>query len=96
MTQIHFDFSPKGGPAELTGVWAAATSSITWPDGNAWSKFADDATSGARTRPLAAARPPAVLVSVAILAVAAAVAFRGRLRRKLEAVAAQPRGAMPI
>jgi len=39
MTSIHFDFSPKGGPADLVGVWAAAPArTITWPDGNAWSK----------------------------------------------------------
>jgi hypothetical protein len=32
-------FSPKGGPADLVGVWAAAPArTITWPDGNAWSK----------------------------------------------------------
>ena len=24
MTEIHFDFSPKGGPADLLGAWAAA------------------------------------------------------------------------
>ena len=37
-TQIHFDFSPKGGPADLEGTWSTAPAAITWPDGNAWTK----------------------------------------------------------
>ena len=38
MTDIHFDFSSKGGPADLTGKWSKDEEgeSITWPDGNAW------------------------------------------------------------
>ena len=38
-TNVYFDFSPKGGPANLTGVWTkdGAVERITWPDGNAWS-----------------------------------------------------------
>ena len=39
MTEIHFDFSPKGGPADLMGTWsvgADGVESITWPDGNSW------------------------------------------------------------
>ena len=39
MSSIHFDFSPKGGPADLTGTWAwDGSRTITWPDGNAWRK----------------------------------------------------------
>ena len=39
MTSIHFDFSPKGGPKELVGKWAPSPArTITWPDGNVWSK----------------------------------------------------------
>jgi len=38
MTQISFDFSPKKGPANLTGTWSMVDGieTITWPDGNAW------------------------------------------------------------
>ena len=39
MTLIHFDFSPKGGPANLVGTWAKMEDGVitlTWPDGNAW------------------------------------------------------------
>jgi len=39
MTNIHFDFSPKGGPANLVGKWTRYESGrveIMWPDGNAW------------------------------------------------------------
>uniref|UniRef100_A0A7S2A4W8 Uncharacterized protein n=1 Tax=Trieres chinensis TaxID=1514140 RepID=A0A7S2A4W8_TRICV len=32
---ILVDFSPKGGPANLKGVWDG--SGIKWPDGNKWS-----------------------------------------------------------
>ena len=47
MTAIHFDFSPKGGPADLTGTWAPAPyRSITWPDGNAWAKVPEIFTGG--------------------------------------------------
>lgn len=36
---ILVDFSPKGGPADLKGVWDASTPpGIVWPDGNKWSK----------------------------------------------------------
>eukprot|EP00579_Thalassiosira_antarctica_P006962 CAMPEP_0201880040 /NCGR_PEP_ID=MMETSP0902-20130614/10759_1 /ASSEMBLY_ACC=CAM_ASM_000551 /TAXON_ID=420261 /ORGANISM="Thalassiosira antarctica, Strain CCMP982" /LENGTH=193 /DNA_ID=CAMNT_0048408001 /DNA_START=87 /DNA_END=668 /DNA_ORIENTATION=+ len=32
------DFSPKGGPVDLKGVWEAApVPGIRWPDGNLWS-----------------------------------------------------------
>lgn len=43
MSQIHFDFSPAGGPAQLTGVHRPGTDTITWPDGNAWAKTAPSA-----------------------------------------------------
>ena len=34
---IFVDFSPKGGPPGLKGVWdAAAPAGIKWPDGNKW------------------------------------------------------------
>jgi hypothetical protein len=34
---IVFDFSPKGGPADLEGVWDASSPvGIKWPDGNKW------------------------------------------------------------
>ena len=35
MTVISIDFSPKGGPSDATGTWAAGET-ITWPDGNVW------------------------------------------------------------
>jgi hypothetical protein len=31
------DFSPKGGPANLKGVWDESAKGIKWPDGNIWS-----------------------------------------------------------
>merc|ERR1712070_317798 len=40
MTKIMFDFSPKGGPKDLTGTYSANRkaqyTTITWPDGNKW------------------------------------------------------------
>ena len=39
MTVIRFDFSPKGGPADVEGTWARNRddqTTITWPDGNVW------------------------------------------------------------
>lgn len=33
---IFVDFSPKGGPKDLKGVWDG--SGIRWPDGNKWTK----------------------------------------------------------
>jgi len=39
MTHIHFDFSSKGGPKDLTGEWSSyedRRAVITWPDGNVW------------------------------------------------------------
>mmetsp|Transcript_28401 Transcript_28401/g.81652 ORF Transcript_28401/g.81652 Transcript_28401/m.81652 type:complete len:145 (-) Transcript_28401:58-492(-) len=36
---ILIDFSPKGGPKDLKGVWEASpTPGIRFPDGNLWSK----------------------------------------------------------
>ena len=37
MSDIYLDFRPKGGP-ELTGKWKGGARTITWPDGNVWSK----------------------------------------------------------
>jgi hypothetical protein len=31
---IYVDFSPKGGPRNLKGVWDG--NGIKWPDGNKW------------------------------------------------------------
>lgn len=33
--EIFVDFTPKGGPKDLKGVWDG--SGIKWPDGNKWS-----------------------------------------------------------
>eukprot|EP00543_Licmophora_paradoxa_P004296 CAMPEP_0202457764 /NCGR_PEP_ID=MMETSP1360-20130828/14692_1 /ASSEMBLY_ACC=CAM_ASM_000848 /TAXON_ID=515479 /ORGANISM="Licmophora paradoxa, Strain CCMP2313" /LENGTH=142 /DNA_ID=CAMNT_0049077925 /DNA_START=7 /DNA_END=435 /DNA_ORIENTATION=- len=33
--EILVDFSPKGGPKDLKGIWDG--SGIKWPDGNKWS-----------------------------------------------------------
>ena len=35
-TNIVVDFSPKGGPSDLTGAWDAATNRIVWQDSNYW------------------------------------------------------------
>ena len=48
MTTIHFDFSPKGGPSDLSGVWAKACDgsvTITWSDGNVWNQLEPTADS---------------------------------------------------
>jgi len=37
---ILVDFSPKGGPSDLKGVYDAnEPASINWPDGNKWTKI---------------------------------------------------------
>jgi len=44
MTNIHFDFSPKGGPKDLVGKWIRHEDSslaICWPDGNCWTSIGD-------------------------------------------------------
>lgn len=33
---IVIDFSPKGGPSDLTGTWTPDSKRITWADGNFW------------------------------------------------------------
>jgi len=42
MTDIHFDFSSKGGPSDLQGKWALidGVETITWSDGNKWDRLA--------------------------------------------------------
>ena len=40
-TTVVVDFSPKGGPKDLTGEYSApadAKAGITWADGNRWTK----------------------------------------------------------
>ena len=40
MTRIHFDFSPKGGPADAAANWTKDSDgfvSLEWDDGNTWS-----------------------------------------------------------
>lgn len=37
---IFVDFSPKGGPSNLLGVYNEKADAIKWPDGNSWSKIA--------------------------------------------------------
>lgn len=36
---IFVDFSPKGGPADLLGVFDEKDNGIRWPDKNLWSKL---------------------------------------------------------
>ena len=36
--QIIVDFSSKGGPSDLAGVWDESADGITWSDGNTWPK----------------------------------------------------------
>lgn len=39
---ILVDFSPKGGPSDLKGVYnETAPAGINWPDGNKWTKIAE-------------------------------------------------------
>lgn len=37
---IFVDFSPKGGPPNLLGVFDEAKNGIVWPDKNVWTKIA--------------------------------------------------------
>ena len=32
------DFSPKGGPKDILGVYNTKTNAIEWPDKNTWTK----------------------------------------------------------
>ena len=48
MTSMHFDFSPKGGPADASAVWAkdaAGKVTMTFGDGNAWELLAETSDS---------------------------------------------------
>mmetsp|Transcript_26195 Transcript_26195/g.36037 ORF Transcript_26195/g.36037 Transcript_26195/m.36037 type:complete len:164 (+) Transcript_26195:33-524(+) len=36
---IFVDFSPKGGPKDLLGVFSEPDNGIKWPDGNLWTKL---------------------------------------------------------
>jgi hypothetical protein len=36
--QILVDFSPKGGPVDILGVYDQRDNGIHWPDGNTWTK----------------------------------------------------------
>lgn len=94
MTEINFDFSPKGGPAKLTGTWSTPTRTITWPDGNVWVKLGAFSTVvaaslGAAAAPAASAFTLTRLVvagAIAAVAVAAAVG----IRRYVKVTAGQP------
>jgi hypothetical protein len=35
-SNIFVDFTPKGGPKDLKGVYDATGRAIVWPDGNSW------------------------------------------------------------
>ena len=42
MHTVRVDFSTKGGPRDVKGVWAPAPlRAITWPDGSSWRKAGD-------------------------------------------------------
>ena len=59
MTNIHFDFSSKGGPKDLTGKWAKDDKgkvTITWPDGGVWELAAE--TSDSKLVPVPISPPP--------------------------------------
>jgi hypothetical protein len=36
--EMMVDFSPKGGPKDLLGVFSKTDNAIKWPDGNMWTK----------------------------------------------------------
>ena len=36
-SNVYVDFSPKGGPKDLKGIFDDKTRAIQWPDGNMWS-----------------------------------------------------------
>ena len=37
-SNVFVDFSPKGGPKDLKGVFDASSQAIKWPDGNSWAR----------------------------------------------------------
>ena len=37
-SNVYVDFSPKGGPKDLKGLFDSKRMAILWPDGNVWSK----------------------------------------------------------
>jgi hypothetical protein len=37
--QIIVDFSSKGGPKDLTGIWNEHSKKIEWQDGNHWTMY---------------------------------------------------------
>jgi hypothetical protein len=37
-SDVFVDFSPKGGPKDLKGVYNEETRAILWPDGNTWTQ----------------------------------------------------------
>jgi hypothetical protein len=85
LSEIHFDFSPKGGPADLVGKWDPVARTITWPDGNVWSPLSDSVWSPTSSAAVAAAAtvtepggtsqvPTPVLVAAVLSVVAAAFA----------------------
>ena len=64
MTSMHFDFSPKGGPADASAVWAkdaAGKVTMTFGDGNAWELLAETSDSAGvpPAASLVAAKPAA-------------------------------------
>lgn len=95
MTEIHFDFSPKGGPPDLTAVWTVTSSFdspeqfslglLLWPDTNSWSKFGvHTKESSALAESESASRMPVLsLASAMLVAFVAAVSIMRR--RKLQA-----------
>ena len=91
MSDIHFDFSPKGGPADLIGIWFAPDRTITWPGGNTWKKVSDAAKSLAE-RPSASAgfRQMAVLLGVSVVAVAAITQYARRRQQRADVTYAAP------
>lgn len=91
MTLIHFDFTSKGGPADLVGVWAKGADGIvtlTWPDGNAWEQVTPSADAAfvptpASTLAEATARKagsayPLLIVGAVVASAFAIAKYKGR------------------
>ena len=88
MTLIHFDFSPKGGPADLVGKWTKSPergTTIEWPDGNAWKLTADTFDSNlvkstlakAETAPRSSGNPLAIVgLAAGVVVLVAGLAVR--------------------
>jgi hypothetical protein len=79
--QLHFDFSPKGGPADLVGKWSKTGLVIAWPDGNSWARIGAAGNSGSALKTARASNHSGARFGVFFVLIAVAalgLAYRSR------------------